>query len=892
MNVFHKVTLAALKKNKTRTIATIIGIILSAAMICAVTTSFATLRGFLSDFTVYNQGDWHGSAESTDKATLDELQSSDKIEKTAYSKYVGYATAEGCTNSDKPYLYIIGTSDNFKDMMPIHMIEGRYPAASGEILIPAHLSTNGGVTYKLGDTLTLDVGDRMIDGAMLNQSNPYINDEATGEAETLEVRETATYTVVGFYARPGFEDYYAPGYTAITVASDADDGIYDVYFKMNSAGDYYNFIEDEEIAGNTNVDLLMYSGVIQYPEFMVVFYGLAAVIISLILFGAVSLIYNAFSISVSERTKQFGLLSSIGATKKQIRKAVFFEALVVSAIGVPLGILAGIGGMGVTFHFVSDLFVKMGMPEELPIRLCVTWVSIVAAIIIALVTVFVSAWVPSIRATRVTVIDAIRQSKDVKIRKKDTKTSKLTYRMFGLPGVIATKHFKRNRKKYRTTVFSLFMSIVLFVSATSIVSYVQDVTELGYGTAGYDIIYYGDSLPDGYDEEKLFEEMNEAAGVIESAYYRRHISRLFANRTDITEDYLEDYVDDYSDPELAAEGKVSFVATVVFVQDDLYRKLLIENGLDETKYMNPEKPLALAYNHYQTYSETKEKFVSGNVIKTENASVSYECEKAPEGYYVYEVFIDENGKKMCGLQNERDVDETITLPYDEIYSMKEMKVGAFIKEAPFYLSDSDEFRIIYPNSLASTVVGDFEDNLSVIFKFTSDDHTKSFDEMKEILKNNNLSTGELSDYAAAVEDTRNLMTIVNIFAYGFIILISLIAATNVFNTISTSIALRRREFAMLKSVGMTEKDFNKMMNFECILYGAKSLLLGLPTSCVISFIIYKLISNAMDISFRLPWLAMGIATLSVFLVVFATMLYAMHKIKKENPIDALKNENL
>ena len=136
------------------------------------------------------------------------------------------------------------------------------------------------------------------------------------------------------------------------------------------------------------------------------------------------------------------------------------------------------------------------------------------------------------------------------------------------------------------------------------------------------------------------------------------------------------------------------------------------------------------------------------------------------------------------------------------------------------------------------------------------------------------------------------MTIVNIFAYGFIILISLIAATNVFNTISTSISLRRREFAMLRSVGMTEKGINKMMNYECILYGAKALLLGLPTSCLISFILYKIVSKGMMISFKLPWLAMGIATLSVFLVVFATMIYAMHKIKKENPIDALKNENI
>ena len=263
MNVFHKVTLAALKKNKTRTIATIIGIILSAAMICAVTTSFASLRGFLIDFTVYNEGDWHGSAVSTDKNTLEELQGSEKVENTTYSKYVGYSIAEGCKNPDKPYLFILGTPDNFDDMMPIHISEGRYPTSKNEILIPYHLSANGGVNYKIGDTLTLSVGDRMIAGSILNQHNPYINNEQTGESESFVARETITYTVVGFYARPGFEEYYAPGYTALTLDNEGGDGVYDVYFKMKSAGDYYQFVEENKITGLTNVDLLMYSGVLR-----------------------------------------------------------------------------------------------------------------------------------------------------------------------------------------------------------------------------------------------------------------------------------------------------------------------------------------------------------------------------------------------------------------------------------------------------------------------------------------------------------------------------------------------------------------------------------------------------------------------------------------------------
>ena len=130
------------------------------------------------------------------------------------------------------------------------------------------------------------------------------------------------------------------------------------------------------------------------------------------------------------------------------------------------------------------------------------------------------------------------------------------------------------------------------------------------------------------------------------------------------------------------------------------------------------------------------------------------------------------------------------------------------------------------------------------------------------------------------------------FSYGFIVLISLIAAANVFNTISTNISLRRREFAMLKSVGMTQKGFNKMMNFECLLYGSHALLFGLPVSCGVTYLIYLAIMEGFETTFHLPWTAIGIAVLSVFLVVGATMMYSMSKVKKDNPIDALKNENL
>ena len=146
--------------------------------------------------------------------------------------------------------------------------------------------------------------------------------------------------------------------------------------------------------------------------------------------------------------------------------------------------------------------------------------------------------------------------------------------------------------------------------------------------------------------------------------------------------------------------------------------------------------------------------------------------------------------------------------------------------------------------------------------------------------------------AIGKEVNESLLIIIQVFAYGFVILISLISVANVFNTISTNISLRRREFAMLKSVGMTQKGFNKMMNLECLLYGAKALAFGLPVSFGVTYLIYLAITQGYSTEFYLPLKAIAIAIISVFLVVFVTMMYAMRKIKKDNPIDALKNENL
>jgi len=854
MNVFSKITLKSLLQNKTRTTVTIIGVMLSAALICAVTTSVSSLNKFALDNMVYENGDWHGAALETDLRTVRLIEESREVLKAQSAQIIGYSPLENYANSSKPYLYIIGADDGFQDMMPVHIIKGAYPKTSDELLLPEHLMTNGGITYSLGEKLTLSIGDRRRDGQSLGQRTQYIvYDEETGAElggdEDFTAREIREYTVVGYYERPDFERYQAPGYTAITLMDEnpPDTGSYYVYFKMKSAGDVYSFMENNGLGYETNDNVLMFSGVSTHDNFYSVLFSLAAIVTVLIIFGSVSLIYNAFSISISERTRQFGLLSSVGATKKQLRGSVFFEAFAVSVIGIPLGILVGVAGIGVTLFLIGDKFMDLGA-FSIPMRIAVTPAAILAAAAVAALTVIISAWIPSKRATRITAIEAIRQNADISVIAKKVKTSSLVYRLFGLPGMLAQKYYKRSRKKYRATVLSLFMSVVLFVSASAFTGNLTESVKGSFSTKGYDLIYASElTAQQKSSADELFslisgaKAVKEAAMVSETGFY-----------APIEPEYLSEAV-----LALMEDNDIQIPLNVCFVDDASYLRFLKENRLDSTLYMDSYEPLAVGVDGVQFLDYENDRIMNLNIIGTERFDIDISIEN-------------ENGNSKT----------------------KNLKAGTVITDKPFFITSNAALTLLYPYSALEAVTEGYYSGLTTSFPITSGDHKTCFESLRMILTENDYETYPLYDYAENAEQNRNIITIINVFAYGFIVLISLIAAANVFNTVSTNIILRRRDFAMLKSVGMTQNGFRKMMNFECLLYGTRALLFGLPVAAVIAYLINRSINLGYELRFNLPWLSIAISVLSVFAVVFASMIYSMRRIRKENPIDAMKNENL
>ncbi|GAF11925.1 ABC transporter ATP-binding protein [Bacillus sp. JCM 19046] len=173
--------------------------------------------------------------------------------------------------------------------------------------------------------------------------------------------------------------------------------------------------------------------------------------------------------------------------------------------------------------------------------------------------------------------------------------------------------------------------------------------------------------------------------------------------------------------------------------------------------------------------------------------------------------------------------------------------------------------------------------------FTSDDPNEAATVIEEFDTRGQLS---INNFHEMKQSDQQMVVVISIFTYGFITLITLISVANIFNTISTSIALRKREFAMLKSIGMTPKSFNKMIYFESIFYGLKSLLYGLPLGIGVMYLIYWRTQTMFSYSFSLPWIPIAIVIVAVFLIVGAAMMYSISKVKKENIIDGLKQENI
>ena len=848
MSILNRLTIKNLRLNKKRTIVTIIGIILSTALMVGIGLLFSSFQDLMIRDTIGYSGKYEAKYNDVDLIKLNDIKN--KNFTYFYEKPIGFSKIES-SNEYKPYMYITSVNREYFD--ELKLIEGDIPKNENEIVISNHVITNGGLDYKVGDIVTFTYGSRNIDGNITLANSELV------DGEFLTNEGTHTYKIVGIVDRSNFESYSASGYTAFTVDVNSDNGNVNLYVMFNKNKNIIK--QSEELAKelnyngdiNYNSTLLALYGESTYGNVMSSMGGMMIIMLSLVSIGCIIVIYNSFAISVMERKKEFGLLSSIGATKRQLSHTVFFEAVFVGVIGIILGILGAYIGIGCVILIINNLISDM---LEYKLYLVTNYLFIIIPVIFMIIVIGISAFIPSRRASKVSPIEAIRQNDDIKINKKKIRTSKLVLKLFGIEGEIALKNIKRNKKKYRVTIVSLFISIVLFISFSSYMNYTLNTASSVMGEVPYDyqISYFGDD-----NNKEALDKINE---IVKSSDVKEYVSYSVGNLSIIgnytySDEYLDFYKSAYGDDGIKALNNLKYQSIYILVLDDnsynKYKKLI---GLD--------KDSVILLNRFKGVSYGNNKRVNYDIPVINNGNINI---------------------KICNFDDdEENVDTTK-------YCNKNID-NIFVTNKSFDLIEEfsymDDFKLIVNKKLYDSILDGGTDFTQ--FNIISD-NTNNIDKLtKELDKYNNVNYINIKE---SMKQTNNLILVVKILMYGFISLVTLIGVTSVFNTISTSMALRKREFAVLRSIGLTRGGFNKMLFFESLFFGMKSLIFALPVSIGVTILIHYSLADMVSIStIIIPWKAIIISIVSVFIIVLLTMMYSSSKIKKHNIIEQIREENI
>lgn len=849
MSILNRLTIKNLRLNKKRTIVTIIGIILSTALMVGIGLLFSSFQDLMIRDTIGYNGKYEANYGDVDLDKLNDIK--DKDFTYFYEKPIGFSKIES-SNEYKPYMYITSVNKEYFD--ELKLIEGSFPKNENEAVISNHVITNGGLNYKVGDIVTFKYGKRNIEGNGTLANSEFV------DGEFLTNEGTHTYKIVGIVERSNFENYSACGYTAFTLDVNNDKGSVNLYVMFNKNKKIIK--QSEELAKRLNYDndinynstLLALYGESTYGNVMTTMVSMMMIMLSLVSIGCIIVIYNSFAISVMERKKEFGLLSSIGTTKRQLSHTVFFEAVVVGVIGIILGILGAYIGIGCVILIINNLISDI---LEYKLHLVTNPLFIIIPVIFMIVVIGLSAFIPSRRASKVSPIEAIRQNDDIKINKKKIKTSKLVNKLFGIEGEIALKNIKRNKKKYRVTVVSLFISIVLFISFSSYMNYTLNTASSVMGEVPYDyqISYFGD---DPNNDKEALDKINE---IVKSSDVKEYVSYSVSNLSIIgnytySDEYLDFYKSAYGENGIKALNNLKYQSIYILVLDDnsynKYKKLI---GLDKDSVILLNKFKGVSYGNNKRVNYDIPVINSGNI-----------------------------NIKICNFDNDDDVDTTK-------YCNKKID-NIFVTNKSFDLIEEfsymDYFKLIVNKKLYDSI----SDSSTHYTQFNIiSDNTNNIDKLtKELDKYSNVNYTNIKE---AMKQANNLILVVKILMYGFISLVTLIGVTSVFNTISTSMALRKREFAVLRSIGLTNRGFNKILFFESLFFGMKSLIFAIPVSIGITVLIHYALADMVSIStIIIPWKYIIISIVSVFVIVLLTMMYSTSKIKKHNIIEQIREENI
>lgn len=828
-------TIKNLKQNKKRTIVTFIGIMLTSSLLFGVGLFISTYRDNLIKEIIRESGSHHIEYQNLDSSKLEILKSDHDVKKVVIETIdmVGILEKDDKTIQTK----VISIDEDYS--LLFNLIEGTTPQNKKEIILPLHFIRF--LKIEINDTITI-----------------------YNEAEKIE------YKVVGIYSTD--EDYdriYTNDITIYTKYLMEKDEMVNAYITLENPKGAFSKLQaltneiglifpnldrsnaNEQVVVNTS--LLAFYGQISDNGVYAVLFLSTLLILAVLGLVCILIIYNSFSISVMERKKQLGILASLGASPIQILKSVFIEAGIISLFAIPFGFMVGLINVSLGLLVINKLLEDIII---ITFTFSIYPFFIGLAFLFILLVIFFSALFPAMRAREVSPLEAIKLNKDLKMKKERKIRNKLIFKLFKLDGLIAYKNVKRQSQKYRITIVSLVVSIVLFVvSATFINGIIFETGKVLDDETNYDASVHISYDNDQAKAVELFKKIKEVKKVIE--YKSQYV-------------YSEIIEDKYYNKKYLERNNRESNTMFPFIRIVLLNNTDYQNYKKKIKLTN-DQPILVNYGSYSIFDETNEKAnnYKGQIYQ-EDKNLTF---------------------NLCNYKDEMEFKEV----EDCYYQLKDLY---FTNQSPFFndsfafiVVNQDTYNYISENKKANELLEKYDKQVILEFMIKK---AKNFDkEVKKIIKQNPYLEFDYWNPKLENHQRKMVYTTIMFILYSLNIFILLIGITSVINTVNTNINLRKQELAILRSAGQSFKSFNKMIMIESLFISLKALFYGLSISVFILYLIQKITSLSYGnnkIIIPIPITTIIICLVINITIVFLTMKYATNKLKSENIIDVIKKE--
>lgn len=752
MKIMARLTIKEILNNKKTFALCFISVLLSCILLFTVGLAFSTIRQNQINSIIDNFGDFHAVIHHAKVSEKNNLEN-DIVKKYYYIYQI----------EDNLY----GISDNF-DMK----IEGSIPTNNTEVLIDSIYADS--LKLKIGSTLNLNGKD---------------------------------YKVVGIYQK-GLLNFTLDN---IILTKDVEVDNYAMFFVYLNSYNDMNLDLDLLISKFEIASIERNEALISYfdksddsPENQV--YMLLTMFICLILcFIIFFIIYNAFSISVNEKKKKYAMYKSIGATPKQILYSVFLESLIVLVIAIPLGFLLSLGFVSLILLIINTML--EGIATNIYTLEIYPLFILISLIFILISTLFATFSVARM-ASRINIIDEVRQNKKFKYRKSNVLIKKL----LGIECLISANNVTRDRAKYRITTISVVIGIILFLVATTLLSIsLYNINKYKYEEY-INVNFRPDDLKNTTKEE-IINNIKNLESVDNIVYYTDSIYKFE------TDNNFNNIIDNY--------------LIYTYIDEDNYNKINDYYKIDNL----------LVNTLFHGGSVFDDKVVTLNLLNYET----------------------------------NEIKETLTLNT--------------INDINFFTTNYGD---IFKSFSMPTIIGKYDENTNdtINIYIRAKDYLKLDKEITSIIESDNIyyTNTYVTNHNSIV--LINCVKLVIYLALGFIIFITVVS---IIGTISASLNLRRKEFAILKSIGLSNKQFNKMIFYESLMLSLKSLLFGILLFILIVSIFVKItmINDAtyeglLQIPLNIYLTPLLICVIGVILIVYLSFLIATHKIKKDNIVDVIK----